>query len=112
MPAPKSLEFSRRAVELAGLPEKPVAQFAEDLGIGQSGLRRWIAQADVEEGRPEGLPSDERREPAELRRTNRVLKLEVEILMRASAYSVHSRLPHRRRPRTAYRTGRPTESAA
>ena len=49
MPAPKDPEFRRRAVELARLREKPIAQIAKDLGIAESGLRRWMAQADVDE---------------------------------------------------------------
>ena len=86
MPAPKSPEFRRRAVELARLREKPIAQIAKDLGIAESGLRRWMAQADINEGKREGLTSDERKELVELRRQKRVLEMEVEILKRASAY--------------------------
>jgi len=86
MPAPKSPEFRRRAVELARLREKPIAQIAKDLGIAESGLRRWMAQADIDEGKREGLSSDERKELVELRRAKRVLEMEVEILKRASAY--------------------------
>ena len=40
MPAPKPPEFRRRAVELARLREKPIAQLAGDLGISESCLRR------------------------------------------------------------------------
>ncbi len=86
MPAPRPEEFRRRAVELARLREKPIAQIAKDLGIAESGLRRWMAQADIDEGKREGLSSDERKELAELRRRNRTLEMEVEILKRASAY--------------------------
>lgn len=86
MPAPKSPEFRRRAVELARLREKPIAQIAKDLGVAESGLRRWMAQADIDEGHKPGLSTDERKELAELRRKNRVLEMEVEILKRASAY--------------------------
>jgi transposase len=86
MPAPRPEEFRRRAVELARLREKPIAQIAKDLGIAESGLRRWMAQADVDEGKREGLSSDEREELVELRRQKRVLEMEVEILKRASAY--------------------------
>lgn len=86
MPAPKSPEFRRRAVELARLREKPIAQIAKDLGIAESGLRRWMAQADTDEGKREGVSSDERKELVELRRQKRVLEMEVEILKRASAY--------------------------
>ncbi len=86
MPAPKDPEFRRRAVELARLREKPIAQIAKDLGIAESGLRRWMAQADVDEGKKDGLTSDERAELVKLRREKRVLEMEVEILKRASAY--------------------------
>ena len=45
-----------------------------------------MAQADIDEGKREGLSSDERKELVELRRQKRVLEMEVEILKRASAY--------------------------
>jgi transposase len=86
MPAPKNPEFRRRAVELARLREKPIAQIAKDLGIAELGLRRWMAQADIDDGKREGLTSEERKELVELRRQNRVQAMEIEILKRASAY--------------------------
>jgi transposase len=86
MPAPKDPEFRRRAVELARLREKPIAQIAKDLGIAESGLRRWMAQADIDEGNRPGLTTDERAELARLRREVRVKDMEIEILKRASAY--------------------------
>lgn len=86
MPRPHPPEFRRRAVELARLREKPVAEIARDLGISDSCLRNWMAQADVDDGTRPGLSSDERAELVALRRKNRVLELEVEILKRASAY--------------------------
>jgi transposase len=86
MPAAKDPEFRRRAVELARLREKPIAQIAKELGIAESGLRRWMKQADIDDGKQEGLTSDERAELVKLRREKRVLEMEVEILKRASAY--------------------------
>jgi transposase len=86
MPRPHPPEFRQRAVELARLREKPVAQIAEDLGISDSGLRNWMAQADVEEGRKDGVSSREREELVALRREARTLRLENEILKRAAAY--------------------------
>lgn len=86
MPRPHPPEFRRRAVELARLREQPVAEIARDLGISDSCLRNWMAQADIDDGARPGLSSDERAELVALRRKNRVLELEVEILKRASAY--------------------------
>ena len=86
MPAPHPPEFRRRAVELARLREKPVAEIAKDLGIRESCLRNWMSQADINEGVKEGLTTDERAELVRLRREVRVKDMEIEILKRASAY--------------------------
>lgn len=86
MPAPKPPEFRQGAVELARLREKPITEIAKDLGISESCLRRWVSQADVDDGHKEGLTTDEREELVRLRRQNRVQAMEIEILKRASAY--------------------------
>jgi transposase-like protein len=86
MPAAKPPEFRRRAVELAREGLKPVAQIAKDLGISESGLRRWMAQADVDEGKREGLTTAEKEELTRLRRENRVLRMERDLLSRAAAF--------------------------
>jgi transposase len=86
MPAARPLEFRRRAVELAREGDKPVAQIAKDLGISESGLRRWMAQADVDEGKREGLTTAEKEELTRLRRENRVLRMERDLLSRAAAF--------------------------
>lgn len=67
--------------------DKPVAVLAKDLGISESCLRNWMAQADTDEnGSATRLTSAEKKELAELRRRNRQLELENEILKRAAAY--------------------------
>lgn len=88
MPAPHPPEFRRRAVELAREGSKPVAELANDLGISQSCLRNWMAQADSDEngGSTARLTSEEKKELAELRKKNRQLEMENEILKRAAAY--------------------------
>lgn len=87
MPAPHPPEFRRRAVELAREGAKPVAKLAKDLGISESCLRNWMAQADADEnGSAVKLTSTEKKELAELRRKNRQLEMENEILKRAAAY--------------------------
>ena len=50
--------------------------------ISESCLRNWMAQADINDGAPAGLTSDERAELVKLRREKRVLEMEVEILKR------------------------------
>ena len=92
MPRPHPPEFRRRAVELAnqrgpdGNRLQPVAKTAADLGISDSCLRAWIARAAVDAGERPGMSTDEGRELVELRRRNRVLETENEILKRAAAY--------------------------
>ncbi len=86
MPAARPGEFRRGAVELARLGKGPMAEIAKDLGISQSGSRRWMTQVDVEDGTVAGLTRDERAELVRLRRENRVLAMEIEISKRASAY--------------------------
>jgi transposase len=86
MPAAKPPEFRRRAVELVRRGDQPLPQIARDLGISESCLRGWVRTDDVDSGRRDGISSDERKELVELRRRNRVLETEVEILKRASAY--------------------------
>lgn len=86
MPAPHPPEFRRRAVELAREGLKPISQVARDIGVSESCLRNWLAQADVEEGKRQGLSTSEREELVRLRRENRVLRMERDLLSRAAAF--------------------------
>jgi transposase len=86
MPPAHPPEFRARAIELARERAKPLGQIAKDLGISESCLRGWVAQADIDQGRREGLTTDERVELVKLRRENRTLAMENEILKRAAAY--------------------------
>ncbi len=86
MPAPFPEEFRRRAVELAREGDKSIPRLAEDLGISESGLRRWVAQADIDDGTEPGVTSDELSELRRLRKENRVLKMERDLLSRAAAF--------------------------
>ena len=86
MPVPHPPEFRARAVELARERAKPIAVLAKDLGISDSCLRNWMAQAEIENGTREGLTKAEREELVRLRRENRVLRMEKEILGKAAAF--------------------------
>jgi transposase-like protein len=86
VPAPHPIEFRQRAVELARTGDKSVVSLARDLGISVSCLRNWMAQADADQNGGIRLTSAEKKELSELRRRNRQLELENEILKRAAAY--------------------------
>ena len=79
-------EFRAEAVRLAREPGQSMRQVAQDLGIANESLRRWVMQADVDAGTSEGLTSDERAELTRLRRENRTLRTEREILRKAAAF--------------------------
>ena len=86
MPAPYPMDFRREAVELLKRSGKSVPQLAAELGVSPQSLRNWSSQIDVDEGRAEGLSSDERDELRRLRREVRTLAEEREILKKAAAF--------------------------
>ena len=79
-------EFKAQVVELCRTSGKSVGQVCRDLDIGETGVRRWLAQAEVDSGRRAGLTTEERAELAQLRKENRVLREERDILKRATAF--------------------------
>jgi len=66
--------------------EKPMSEIARDLDLTESSVRRWVSQAEMDAGRREGLSTDERAELTRLRKENRVLREERDILRRATAF--------------------------
>lgn len=89
MPNPKPPyppEFRAEAVRLARSPGHSVHQVARDLGIANESLRRWILQTSIEAGETAGLTTDEHAELVRLRRENRTLRIEREILKKAAAF--------------------------
>jgi transposase len=86
MPPAHPPEFRARAIELARERAKPLEQIARDLGISPSCLRNWVKQAEIDRGERDGLTTDERAELVRLRRENRVLRMEKEILGKAAAF--------------------------
>jgi transposase len=79
-------EFRRRAVELVRMHEKPITHIADELGVSDATLHGWLKQADIDEGQRDGLTTEERAELVRLRRANRRLEMENEILKRAAAF--------------------------
>jgi transposase len=80
-------EFKAGAVALVLDQGKTVAEVARDLDLTESSLRGWVerARADRTKGKT-GLTSEERAELARLRKENRELKMEREILKKAAAF--------------------------
>ena len=84
MPYPE--EFRRRMVELVRSGRNP-EELAKEFEPTAQSIRNWVCQMDVDEGRrSDGLTSSEKEELGQLRRENRRLKLEREILAKAAAW--------------------------
>jgi transposase len=79
-------EFKARTVELVRTSGKSVGEVCRDLDLTETAVRRWIAQADIDAGRRDGLTTAEREELSRLRRENRVLREERDILKKAAAF--------------------------
>ena len=80
-------EFKAEAIQLArSSPEKSIRQLAYELGIANQSLRNWIKQAEIDRREREGLTTEEREELRRLRRENRILREEREILKKAAAF--------------------------
>jgi transposase len=65
---------------------KSVPQVCRDLDLAESVVRRWLAQADIDDGHREGLTTAEREELSRLRKEVRVLREEREILKKAATF--------------------------
>jgi transposase len=78
-------DFKRDAVALVTEQGYKSSEAARSLGIGDNLIRRWKREFE-EEASGAGLSSDEREELKRLRKENRMLRMEKEILKKASAY--------------------------
>jgi transposase len=85
--APYPAAFRSEAVQLIRSGQRNPEQLAHDLGCSAQAIRNWVRQADLDGGRRhDGLTTAEREELARLRRENRVLREEREILRKAAAF--------------------------
>ena len=81
-------EFKADAVALVLDGDRPIAHVARDLGIGETNLGNCVRQARIDRGEKPGLATEERSELVRLRRENSKLKMERELLTRATAFWV------------------------
>src|SRR5699024_7853840 len=90
-------DFDLRAVRLRCAQtwdSKPaIAQCAPDFAVHEGTINKWLRQADIDAGNKPGTTSDESAELREMRRRNRLLEQENEVLRRAAAYLSQANLP-------------------
>jgi transposase len=79
-------EYKAQVVELCRSGERSVGAVAKDLDLSETAVRRWIAQAEIDAGQRAGLTSAEREELARLRKENRILREERDLLKRAASF--------------------------
>lgn len=90
-------EFRRQLVELVRAGRK-VSELSREFGCTSWSISRWVAQAERDAGRGDGgLTMAERGELARLRRENRQLRLEREILSKAAAWFAQEAAPNSKR---------------
>lgn len=94
MPKPYPKEFRDDVVRVALNRDEhtTIAQIAKDFGIHEGTVTKWIRQTEIDAGSKPGT-TDESAELRELRRHNRLLEQENEVLRRAAAYLSQANLP-------------------
>jgi transposase len=93
MPSPYPKEFRDDVVAVARKGEAPLNQIAKDFGISEGCLHNWMKKADVEDGNRPGVTDKQSAELRDLKKRNRLLEQENEVLRRAAAYLSQANLP-------------------
>ena len=79
-------EFKAEIVEACQRGDRSIGQVAEDFDLTETAVRAWVRQAEIDAGQRDGLTSEERDELSRLRRENRRLQADVDLLKRATAF--------------------------
>ncbi len=79
-------EFKAEIVEACRRGDRSIGKVAEDFDLTETAVRAWVRQAEIDDGQRDGLTSVEREELFRLRRENRRLQADVDILKRATAF--------------------------
>jgi transposase len=79
-------EFRAEIVERCRTGDRSIPQVARDFDLTISAVRRWVAQAEIDAGERPGLSTEEREELTRLRRENKRLQADVDLLKRATAF--------------------------
>jgi len=86
-------EFKRDVVRAARRGDLTINEVAADFDVAPESVRRWMRQADVDDGVKDGLTTAEQSEIVQLRRRTRELEMENQVLRRAAAYFAKDALP-------------------
>ena len=79
-------EFKAEIVELCRRGDRSIGQVSRDFDLTETAVRAWVHQAEIDAGARNGLTTEEREELSRLRRENRSLKEDVEVLKRATVF--------------------------
>ncbi len=93
MPKPYPREFRDDVVAVARQGQAPFTQIAKDFGIWVACLSNWLKKADIEDGNRPGITESEVVVVRDLKKRNRLLEQENEVLRRAAAYLSQLMLP-------------------
>jgi transposase len=83
-----NVQFKAEAVRLCQVVDRSIKQVSKDLDLTETALREWVKRAEVDAGKgpAEALTTSERDELTRLRRENKRLQMEREILKKAAAF--------------------------
>ena len=79
-------QFKAEAIQLVRSSGRFISQIANELGVSATSLRNWLKQDQIDQGERQGLTTEERLELSKLRKENKVLRQEREILRKAAAF--------------------------
>ena len=79
-------EFKAETVALIRGSGKSIAEVCREMGLSESSVHRWLAQADIDSGQRNGLSTAEREELSRLKRELRVVREERDVLAKAIAF--------------------------
>lgn len=88
-------EFKAEAVRLFRSSNRSQREIAEELGVANETLRRWVIQAGIDSGHRDGLTTEERDELRKLRREVRNLNMERDLLKKFAAFFAREHDPIR-----------------
>lgn len=81
-------EFKADIVERCQRGDRSIGEVADDFDLTESAVRAWVKQAEIDAGEQPGTTSADHEELTRLRRENRRLRDDVEVLKRATAFFV------------------------